>query len=215
MKRVFCFLSLACVGLAHAQTTIDDFSVGSSPYVLPTDGDYVPNISTLPGPLFDERDMTGSGYIGNGQDPFTSSISGGVLTSQGFGSAGGELDLAYSLSSGEADLSGYSSVTVTVSSLTAPVHFGWGTFSNSYANESTTSLTISSPGSVTLNFSSLGGDPVALSKIDNLFFDVDVAAGQSFSISKVTANAVPEPAPLAAMGLGVGVLALGRKRKTA
>ena len=100
------------------------------------------------------------------------------------------------------------------SSLTAPVHFGWGFFSNHYANESGNGFTVNSPGNVILNFANLGGDPVVTSKIDSLFIDVDVSAGQSGSISHVFANPVPEPAPVASIGWGVGVLVF-RRRKTA
>ena len=95
MKRAICIVSLACIGFAHGQTVIDDFSLGSNPYVLPTDGNYGTNASSVPGPLFGVRNVSGSGYIGNGTDTFTSSVSGNHLASQGVGTAGGELDLTY------------------------------------------------------------------------------------------------------------------------
>ena len=215
MKRFICILPLACMGIAHAQTTIDDFSAGSSPYVLPTDGDYTTNDSSISGPLFDSRDLSGSGYVGNGNDLFISSIGGGMLTSQGSGTAGGEMDLTYFKSSGEANLSGFQSITVTISNLTAPVDLGWGVYSDRYANESVNNFEVSSAGTVTLDFSTLKDAPVDLSKIDSLFINIDVTPGQSISISKIAANPapVPEPAPLAAMGIGAGMIGLRRRKR--
>jgi hypothetical protein len=215
MKKGLAVFALVATGVAaHAQTVIDDFTASMPDYVLPTQAPYGSNGTGISGSLFNFRTGNAASYGGNGTDLFVVSAPGnGAITATGNGTASGLLNLAYS-DGGATSLSGYQSITLHVSNVTAPMSAAFGLYSNGYNNYSYGGFNISGTGDITLDLNSTIGDTLYKGSVDSLFFNISVGAGQSISISKVTANAVPEPASLAAMGLGLTFLAR-RKKKAA
>jgi hypothetical protein len=201
---------------AQAQTLVDDFSASMPNYVLPTEPDYGVNGASVSGPLFDYRKGSASDYIGNGTDLFVISATGnGTLTAAGAGTAGGTLQLSYS-NYAAVDLSGIASFTLHVSALTAPITGYFSSYSDHYANYSYGHLNITSVGDTTVYLNDyVGGDPFVAALDNDITFSMNVGAGQSVSITKITANAVPEPTSIAAMGFGLALFARRRRQKAA
>lgn len=228
MRSLTLAVLLSVAGAATATPIYtDDFSVGFPTVTLnstnPADW-YQSNLSFPSTGFLGTRNIQLANYAGaGGADNLYAAGNGSNLTLGGIGTATGLLQLGYTNNPDSTiDMSGAGSVSLFISSYTGPnvIHGYVGSYTGGYDNFAGKGFDIAPgfSGVVTIglgDFVAPAGHVYDPANTQNLIFVLPLTApGSTLVVSKMTVNAVPEPASFAALGVGAVTL-LRRRRKSA
>lgn len=210
-------MAVALASLGHASTLLtDDFTVGISDIVMPGSVDYEAKTVDLGQDLLGYRSLSAANFHGSSGQTFTVSCGSGSLSATGTGDAFGLMELSYhQRPSGDSDLSNASSVTFDVAANTASTTVALGIYSGGYTHLSGKQITLDpgTTGRQTIRFADVLGDPLIANHVDSLFLDFNTSSGGRINLSRLTVEAVPEPASLLVLSLGVVPLLRRRAKR--